>query len=243
MNITRDCKICCIFLAFSLIALGTLGIYTYRKEHVAIEAEQNGTKRDESTHFITTPFDIKELRIGDGLEELIKNKFISDHDSAKIFFQEQIQQHKYIQCFRKYDAYTYLYCAKHISEYESFFSFNIEIIKEVPEEVYFEFENSKLMKAMVIFEEKYFSTVVEAALLKYGKPTTISSQTLHNKLTGIESQDINIVYKNNINNTTLVLSNHKKEGDSYIPQGMILLFSNAYIEAQNKESKPAETDL
>lgn len=250
MNETKGCKICCIFLIISLIALGVLGIYTYKKQHVAAPSESLDTEQDEPKHFITTPFDIKGLHIGDGIEELIKNKFIPEYDFHKEFFQKKINR-GYFTCIRNlHPAISDYFILDCIEETESYLRktweaiyFSLEIVKELPEEIYFEFENGKLMKVRILFEDEYFSAVVEAATLKYGKPTNTSSQTLHNKLTGIESQNINYTYKNNVDNTTLFLSNHTTKGNSYYPQGLILLYSNTYIEAREKQSKPAEKDF
>lgn len=237
MKKTLGCKICCTFLFILLAALTTFILYSYF---------DSKNKQDRPINFVKIRFDIKGLHIGDGLEDLIKNNLI--YDFNKDFFQQKIKNDKYFECVRKNnssksDSHPYLDCTKDKYSERTWLSFNIEIVEQMPEEVYFEFDSEKLAKAIISFEPEYFDIVVKAALLKYGEPTNVSSQTLHNKLTGTESQDITITYENKTDNTTFILMNHKLKGNSYLPQGKIIMYSNAYLDAINKNSKPAEKDL
>lgn len=96
----------------------------------------------------------------------------------------------------------------------------------------FHFHDNKLGKIKIDFDEDYFSTVLDGLTTKFGKPNSQDSTDLVRSFTGVSAKSHDIYW---INNHTMFLTDHLKNGDSYESQGRLVIYDRIYLEAINAD--------
>jgi len=110
----------------------------------------------------------------------------------------------------------------------------------------FYFLNGSLGGALIYFDDDLFEIVWTGLVEKYGKPYLIEETSLKNRF-GVSSEHVKVTWTNN-NEHVLLLQNHKVEGNSYQPSGILYLTDRSFERAIEADSaahgkKPDKKDL
>lgn len=111
----------------------------------------------------------------------------------------------------------------------------------------FYFSSDQLGDMFVKFEDKYFETVDAGLTEKFGMPYSEERTPLKNRLTGTESSYIVKIWASG-KGRGLILTNHDRNGDSYLPQGTLQLVDRNFHDAREADStalggKPDKKDI
>ena len=111
----------------------------------------------------------------------------------------------------------------------------------------FYFRSDQLGDMLVKFEDKYFETVDVGLTEKFGSPYSEERTPLKNRLTGNESSNIVKIWASG-KGRGLILTNHDRNGDSYLPKGVLQLVDRNFLDAREADSttrggKPDKKDI
>lgn len=98
------------------------------------------------------------------------------------------------------------------------------------------FYKDVLMVVAIYFPENNYSTVRDAAIIKYGKPISQKNEPVHNRM-GASFDSLNLAWKNSLSSVTL------EQRASQIDESCMLYSSKAYDEelAKRQSQKAAST--
>lgn len=109
------------------------------------------------------------------------------------------------------------------------------------------FISDQLGDMLVKFEDKYFETVNVGLTEKFGNPYSEERTPLKNRLTGSESSYVVKIWASG-KGRGLILTNHDRNGDSYLPRGVLQLVDRNFNDAREADStalggKPDKKDI
>ncbi len=142
-------------------------------------------------------------------------------------------------------TYQKLSCKKHWGDDEK--SCQLTLANRRIESADLYFLDSQLGEAVLRFDDKDFNAVDQGLREKFGLPYSKTETGLKNRLTGVESIYIEKLWTNG-KGQNLVLVSHRKDGDSYSPEGQIHLLDMEFNKKRDADSaalgyRPGSKDM